>query len=169
MQRQLFFCLLLAAALGSGCNAGTKNLPSACELLSIEAIKNIVQEPVHEANLVAAGLGELSACAYFMPGSMHEEMLNIFLMPPAYRQNEAQLHKTAAQWQQYNTGAEYELLTQQGYLMAWFPGEQGRYSPTLVVLFKQATLVLAGRNLEQAKSLAFTIMLEQAWDNKSKM
>ncbi len=148
-----------------GCNGGaaTAELPAAAELLSTEAIKETVQEPVRKVTPVAAGLGEHSACVFQMPARTEMQMLHFYLYEPAPAQDIPQLQLLAGTWQEHNAGAGYEILQNTTVPMAWFPGEAGAYPATLIALFQQATVVTTGVSQDDAKSLVYQIMVKHNW------
>lgn len=148
-----------------GCKGGTgaTTLPTAAELLAIEAIQETVQEPVRKVTPVAAGLGEHSACVFFMPARAEMQMLHFYLYKPAPAQDIPQLQRIAGQWQEHNAGAGYEILQNTTVPMAWFPGEAGNYPATLIALFQSATVVTTGVSQDDAKSLVYQMMVKHNW------
>jgi hypothetical protein len=154
--------LFIFFSCGSG-NEEVVSLPDATALLSLEAIQEIVQEPVRKSTPVAAGLEEKSACIFLMPARAEIQMLHFYLYGPAPAQDTPQLQIVASEWQEHNAGAGYQVLQGTSVPMAWFPGEAGTYPATTVALFKQATLVVTGVSQEHAKSLIYQIMLKHNW------
>ncbi len=156
--------VLLAAALAA-CNGGgaSGSLPQACELLPQDFMEEVLTEPVRKPTPTAANYGELSACTFSLPARSLDDYLGIYLMPAATAKDALQLQAVAAEWKTRNAEADYEVLPNADYPMAWFPGQRKVYPSTFIILFEEVTLVITGIDLNDAKAFAFKAMQEHGW------
>ncbi|MCB9273673.1 MAG: hypothetical protein H6564_06490 [Lewinellaceae bacterium] len=156
--------LTLGACNGTGPGQGKSyNLPAACDLVPVVNLQDILRESVKNPTPANAGVGEVSACTYTLPAHSLEEYLGIYVLPPRTPRDAAQLQALADEWKERNTGADYELVGDAKYPMAWFPGEHKAYPSTFIILFKEASLVITGVGLEDSKSIAFQAMVAHEW------
>lgn len=169
MNRVLF--LLCAVLLSANCTGSGKNkastpeeIPNACDLQTIEQYMEILLEPVRKAIPTNAGIGELSACTFALPGRDWDANLEMYVLAPPATRDQATLSQIADQWKERYGGVNYEILPNSKYLMAWFPGEYKVYPSTLVVLPAAGpTLVIAGVEQEFCRTIAFQIMGQYRW------
>jgi len=164
MARLLLLSIVIIALAGCGSDAGPKSIPTACELVPEDALGQILREPVKKPTLTNAGLGELSACTYSLPGRSLEDYLGIYVFSPAPTQDMLSLKAVADEWKNQNAGADYEILDNAQYPMAFYPGEHKVYPATFIILFERATLVITGINQDDAKTIAFRSMVQYKLD-----
>ncbi len=154
-----FFALVTAFSLAAcGAPQGAAELPDACSLISIDEVKNIVQEPVRNAVPVKAGVGEQSACRFVMPARTDLGTLYLFLLPARTAE------EVATDWQARYAGHPFSSMPGSKGSMAWFETDNQTVPPTLIAAFQEATLVIAGCRQANAQSLAYQIMLNQGWE-----
>ena len=157
-------CVLMLFGACSGSGPGqASNLPAACELLPVANLQDILREQVKNPTPTNAGVGEISACTYTLPARSLEEYLGIYVLAPRSR-DAVQLERLADEWKKRNVGADYELVGDAQYPMAWFPGEHKVYPSTFIILFDKATLVVTGVSLDDSKSIAFQAMVKYKWE-----
>ncbi|HMQ46177.1 MAG TPA: hypothetical protein PKA00_07045 [Saprospiraceae bacterium] len=149
----------------SGSNtSSTKAIPNACDLQTIEQYMEILLEPVRKGVPTNAGVGELSACTFALPGRDWDANLELYVLSPPAIRDQAALSQIADQWKERYGGVNYEILPNSKYLMAWFPGEYKTYPSTLVVLPAVGpTLVITGVEQEFCRTIAFQIMGQYKW------
>lgn len=158
-------CTLMSLSGCSGSGAGqASNLPPACELLPVANLQDILREQVKNPTPTNAGVGEISACTYTLPARSLEEYLGIYVLAPRSSRDAVQLQSLADEWKKRNVDADYELVGDAQYPMAWFPGEHKVYPSTFIILFDKATLVITGVSLDDSKSIAFQAMVQYKWE-----
>ncbi len=158
----VIIAFLLAACGGTEQPQGA-TLPSACEMLTLKQLEDILREPVEDPVATSANAGELSACTFTLPGRAKDDNLVIYVLQSHIGKNVEKFKTLAAEWQARNMGAEYELETVSGYPMAFFPGERNVYPPTFLISFNQADLAIQGAPKDDAKSIAFRAMVLYQW------
>lgn len=161
------FAQLLGASLLwlglQACSQQSKPLPQACELVTISFMEEVLTEPVRNPTPANAGMGEISACSYDLPGRSKSDYLGVYVMKPVEKKNREALIQEAERWKDRNTNDDYELLESDQYLMAWYPGEAYRYPSTFIILFEETTLALTGISKGNAQSIAFRAMQVHGW------
>ncbi len=109
---------------------------------------------------ITANQGETSACEYTLPGRAGWDKLGIYILKNETGAGPEQLRALAEEWKGYYVDADYELLDNAGYLMAWFPGEYRVYQPTLLFMFDTVSLAIIGADLKEAQSIAFLVKVQ---------
>lgn len=164
---RLYFLVILAVT-GLGLPACQPNatdrsaVPDACALLSTDLLGEILREPVRKPTEIDIRINEWSACTYTLPGQSRGNTLGIFVFPPAPTQDMRSLKQVADEWKTRNAGADYEVLDNDKYPMASFPGMKNTYPTTFIILFKKMTLVITGTSVENAQSIAFRAMVDHS-------
>lgn len=161
-----YFSFLLILALLTACGTGEQQgitIPAACELLTLNQLKDILREPVENPTPVNVNAGERSACTFLMPGRAVGDELAILILQSNIRKDPVQFSALAGKWQQRFMGAEYEMEAVSGYPMAFFPGERNVYPPTFLISFNQVGLAIEGAAKDDAKSIAFRAMVQYQW------
>lgn len=166
MKRFLIIVLfpLFITACQSGGNASKPPIPAACDLLPTSLLGEILREPVKKPTPTNAGLQEISACTYTLPGRGREDYLGIYVFSPAPTRDMLSLKTVADDWRDINAGAKYEIQDNAQYPMAWFPGENKVYPSTFIILYDRATIVVTGVSLDDSKSIAFRAMVQYKLD-----
>jgi len=161
------FTKLLAASFFllavQSCAEQREPLPQACGLVSKEFMEQVLTEPVRNPTPANAGMGEISACSYDLPGRSKSDYLGIYVMEPAGGKSRETLIQEAERWKGRNTDADYEVLESEQYPMAWYPGEAYRYPSTFIILFEETTLAITGISKGNAQSIAFRAMQLHDW------
>ena len=158
----VLIALLLTACGGTGQQHDT-TMPSACEMLTLKQLEDILREPVENPIATTANVGERSACTFTLPGRAKDDNLVIYILNSNIRKDPAQFDALVAEWQARNMGAEYQTESVSGYPMAYFPGEHNVYPPTFLISFNQIDLVIQGASRDDAKSIAFRAMVQYQW------
>lgn len=160
----LLAAIITITLIACNSNGGPESIPTACELVAEETLGQILTEPVKKPTPTNAGLGELSACTYSLPGRSLEDYLGIYVFPAAPTKDMLSLKAIADEWKMQNAGADYEILDNAQYPMAYYPGEHKVYPATFIILFERATLVITGINQDDAKTIAFRSMVQHKLD-----
>jgi hypothetical protein len=147
------------------CSEGEIPIPPACELIPTQALGQILREPVEKPTPTNASLGEISACTFSLPGRSLDDYLGIYVFPAAPTRDMLSLKAVADQWKTQNAGADYQILDNANYPMAFYPGEHKVYPSTFIILFTRATLVITGVSKEDAQTIAFRSMVQYKMDS----
>ena len=158
----IFVLLLLASCVGTEKNGAP--LPSACELLTLDQLEDILLEPVKGTIPTNANLGESSACTLNMPARSRNNRVIIYVLKNNVRKNAKKFEALVAEWQNRFMGAEPQTDSGSGYPMAFFPEQVNVNPSTFLISFKQIDLAIQGTTKENAKAMAFRAMVQYQWE-----